>query len=328
MRKANNEVSRIKRIASLLILMIVLIGLVTVSPRADAATAASAAGIVTTASGRLNVRSGGASSYPVVASLNRGSHVTLISKSGSWWYVEYGNGRYGYCHSDYITPAEGTATTVNIQSGTLNVRSGPGTSHTRISSLKKGETVILLSQSNGWSRILFHGTKTGYVSSQYLASQYSAVSLNLPSFKQTDSRWAGTMIGTSGKTMAQIGCATTGIAMMESYRTGTTIYPPDMAKQLRYTPSGSVYWPSHYTTVTNPSGYLDGIYRLLKQGKPVLLGLKNSYGKQHWVVVTGFTGGSTLNASGFTILDPGSSYRTNLQQVLDQQPIFYKYFHY
>ena len=308
--------------------MIIFIGVLRFSPRADAAALSSKAGAVTTASGRLNVRSSPASSASVVASLNKGSYITLISKSGSWWYVEYGKGRYGYCHSDYITPVEGTPTTVNTQSGSLNVRSGPGTSYAKTGSLGKGETVILLSQSSGWSRILYHGTKTGYVSSQYLGSQYSALSLNVPSFKQTDSRWAGTIIGSSGKTMAQIGCATTAIAMMESYRTGTTIYPDTMAKQLRYTPSGSVYWPGHYTAVTNPSGYLSGINNLLKQGKPVLLGMKNSYGKQHWVVVTGFAGGSSLSASGFTILDPGSSSRTNLQQFLSVYPTFYKYFYY
>jgi uncharacterized protein YraI len=308
--------------------MFIFIGVLSLSPRADAATASSKAGAVTTASGRLNVRSSPSSSAPIVTSLNKGSYITLISKSGSWWYVEHGKGRYGYCHSDYITPVEGTPTTVSTQSGSLNVRSGPGTSYAKVGSVSKGETVLLLKSSSGWSRILYHGTKTGYVSTQYLGSQYSALSLNVPSFKQTDSRWANVQIASSGKTMAQIGCATTAIAMMESYRTGTTIYPDAMVDRLKYTPSGSVYWPGHYTPVTNPSGYLSGIYHLLKQGRPVLLGLKNSYGKQHWVVVTGFTGGSSLSASGFTIHDPGSNYRTNLQQLLDLHPVFYKYFYY
>lgn len=32
--------------------------------------------------------------------------------------------------------------------------------------------------------------------------------------------------------------------MMESFRMGRTIYPDAMAKELTYTPSGSLYWPS------------------------------------------------------------------------------------
>jgi hypothetical protein len=127
--------------------------------------------------------------------------------------------------------------------------------------------------------------------------------------------------------MAKIGCATTAIAMMESYRTGTTIYPNAMAKKLRYTSTGSVYWPENFVPVTSSSGYLSRIYDLLKQGKPVLLGAKNSYGSQHWVVVTGFSGGS-LTAANFTINDPGSNSRVNLQQFLNAYPAFYKYFYY
>jgi len=99
-----------------------------------------------------------------------------------------------------------------------------------------------------------------------------------------------------------------------------------MARKLRYTSSGNVYWPSNYKVVTSSSSYLSKIYNLLKQGKPVLLGAKNFYGGQHWVVVTGFTGG-TLTASNFTINDPGVN-RTTLQQFLNSYPNFYKYFYY
>lgn len=297
----------------------------------QAATASSKAGAVTTSGSRLNVRASASTGASVVATLNKGSYITLISKSGSWWKVEYGKGLYGYCHADYITIVEGTPVTVATQSGNLNVRSGAGTSYSKIASLSKGETVIRLRTSGGWSRILYHGTKTGYVSAQYLSggtSGSSAVKLSVPSFKQTDSRWANVKIGASGKTMAQIGCATTAIAMMESYRTGTTIYPNAMAQKLSYTASGSVYWPSHYVTVTSSAGYLNGIYNQLKQGKPVLFGAKNVYGSQHWVVITGFTGGQSITAGRFTIQDPGSNSRTNLQQFLNLYPNFYKYFYY
>jgi len=295
-----------------------------------AADMSSAAGAVTTASGTLNVRAGASTGTTVVATLKKGSYVTLISKTGQWWRVEYGKGQYGYCHSNYITPVAGTPVTVNTNVSSLNVRSGPGTGYSKTASLAKGETVIRLTTASGWSRILYHGTKTGYVSATYLAEAaagYSPISLRLPNFKQTDSRWAAVKIGTSGKTIAQIGCATTAIAMMESYRTGKTIYPDVMSRQLKYTAGGSVYWPSHYVTVTNTSGYLRRIYDLLQQGKPVLLGAKNTAGGQHWVVITGYSG-STLRADSFTIHDPGSQSRTNLQQFLNAYPTLYKYFYY
>lgn len=328
MQKLTNEVVVIRKITSLIFLLLLVVGLISLSPKAEAATLSSKAGAVTTASGKLNVRSQASSSASVVASLKKGSYITLISKSGSWWKVEYADGKYGYCHADYITIVQGSPVTVTTQSGGLNVRSGPGTSYGKTATLYRGQTVIFLSASNGWSRVLYHGTKTGYVSAQYLSNYYSAVSLSVPSFKQTDSRWKDIPIGTSGKTFAQIGCATTAVAMMESYRTGTTIYPNIMAEKLTYTSSGNLYWPSHYTVVTNSSGYLSAIYSKLKQGRPVLLGMQNTYGSQHWIVITGYTGGTSLTASGFTIHDPGTYSRTNLQQFLNAYPTFYKYFYY
>ena len=305
-----------------------LVCLLGISPKGRAATLSSKAGAVTTAGSSLNVRSSASSGAAVVATLKKGNYITLMEKNGSWWRVEYAQGKYGYCHADYITIVQGTAVSVNTQSGSLNVRSGPGTGYGKTAALRKGEAVLLLSTSGGWSRVLYHGTKTGYVSAQYLSGYYAPVSLYVPNFKQADSRWGETLIGNSGRTMAQIGCATTAVAMMESARTGSTIYPDVMARQLRYTDSGNLYWPGHYTAVTNSSGYLSAIYQKLKQGKPVLFGARNSYGSQHWVVITGYTGGSSLTPAGFTIQDPGTWSRTNLQQFLKEFPTFYKYFHY
>ena len=69
------------------------------------------------------------------------------------------------------------------------------------------------------------------------------------------------------------------------------------------------------------------IYNQLKSKKAVLFGAKTSSGKQHWVVITGFTG-STLSASNFKINDPGSKSRTTLKDFLNEYPSFYKFFYY
>ena len=314
----------IKRTLAIVLCAAVLLGLLS---RPAFAQGTRAAGAVTTQSGHLNVRQSPSTGATLLTALPKGSHITLLSKSGSWWYVEYAKNRYGYCHSDYITQISGTAAAVSLSYGSLNVRTGPGTSYPAKDWLTGGEQVLVLSTSGGWSRILYHGVKTGYVSARYLTGgSAGTVSLKVPSFKQTDSRWANVKIGSSGKTIRQIGCATTAIAMLESYRTGTTIYPDAMSRKLTYTASGSVYWPSYYKVVTD-SNYLERVLSLLQQGKPVLFGAKNSQGGQHWVVITGFTGGS-LSAENFTIQDPGSNSRTTLDQFLRSYPTFYKLFHY
>ena len=317
-----------KRILTIALSVIIVLGLIV--PLRVSAAKARQIGIISTNGSNLNVRVSASSTSSILTKLANGRFITLTARSGDWWQVEYTKGHYGYCHADYIKTASGNAATVATNGGNLNVRSGPGTAYSIKDRLAKGENVTILSSSGGWSHILYHGAKTGYVSSQYLStgSAYNAISLSVPSFKQTDSRWANVALGSSGKTMAKIGCATTAIAMMESYRNGSIITPDAMAKQLRYTASGSVYWPSHYIVTTDVSNYLSQIYSLLQAGKPVLFGAKNNSGGQHWVVITGYTGGSSLSTSAFAIHDPGSNSRTTLQQFLNAYPNFYKYFHY
>lgn len=294
---------------------------------AHAAQNTPAAGIVATVSSGLNVRGSASASAPVLASLPKGSAVTLISKSGSWWKVQYGANAYGYSSAAYIHTVEGSySASVATVSGRLNVRSGPGSSSAVLTSLPKGTAVAVLSQSNGWSRILYNGVKTGYVSSSYLSASgggAASVSLAVPSYKQTDSRWASVQIGSSGKTIGQIGCTTTALAMTESYRLGTSINPAEMSRRLSYSSGGALYWPSNYRLVSESSETLSTVLSLLRQGKPVIYGAKTSSGQQHWVVVTGYNG-LGLSAENFTILDPGSASRTNLRQFLNVYPVFHR----
>lgn len=313
-----------KLISLLLTLSIFACGLTVNSFAGDSASAA----IVSTAGGNLNVRSAPNASAAIVTSIKNASYVTVLGKSGSYVRVEYSFGEYGYCHSDYIKSLEAKQMSVNITSGKLNVRSGGSKSYSIIDSLKKGDEVFVLSMAQSWSKILYSGNKTGFVSSDYLSEKSEAITLAVPSYKQTDKRWANVKIASSGKTIAQIGCATTAIAMMESYRLGKTIYPDAMSKELSYSSSGNVYWPSNYTAITSSSGYLAKIYSLLKENKPVLLGAKTNSGSQHWVVVTGCKSGENLSPDSFSINDPGSSKRVTLRQFLNDYPNFYKMFYY
>ena len=327
-----------KRTCSLILALILSFSLIqSFTLTANASSTVYGAGKVTTASTSLNVRKSASTSSSVITTLKRNSNVTLISKTGNFWYVRYSASGYGYCSADYITVSSTNVKTVKTTSGNLNVRSSASTSGTVLTRLSSGTKVPVISTSNGWSKILYNGNKTGYVSSAYLtnatsgntATSYKAISLSgVPNFKQTDSRWANVTLGSSGQSIAKIGCATTAIAMLESKRTGTTIYPHNMAKKLSYTSGGAVYWPSYYTQITSSSGYLKKIYDLLEDGKPVIVGAKKSNGSQHYVVVTGVKATNTLTTSAFYINDPGSNTRTTLNQFFSAYPYFYKMLYY
>jgi hypothetical protein len=76
------------------------------------------------------------------------------------------------------TSATGSAVTVsgrqegvvtNAGSDGLNIRSGPGSSYERVASAQNGATVTILEDTGtGWYKINYSGSKTGYVSSDYV----------------------------------------------------------------------------------------------------------------------------------------------------------------
>jgi uncharacterized protein YraI len=300
-----------------------------------AAGESSSAGVVATKSTALNIRSGPGTGHKIIRKLQKGSYITLQNESNGWWRIEYADGKEGYVSSDYINEVkESKAYLVNTQSTRLNVRKGPGTNYGIIGKLNKGDYVVVLSLSNGWAKVLFDGTKQGYVSFAYLAQnsttkshEYPAISLNINRMAQGDIRWANVKLGISGKTIGSIGCLTTAVAMAESYRQGRTITPDVMSRNLRYTASGAMYWPSNYIN-SYTTNYLSAIYNLLKQGKPVLVGARTYSGGQHWVLVTGFKGGNSLSASNFTIADPGTANRSTLSEFFAAYPVYYKIAYY
>ncbi len=317
-----------------LFMAVLCLGLI-VSPFGQTATAAGSpsAGRITTQSTALNVRSQPTTSSTVIGTLPRGSAVTLLDKRGGWWHVQMAGGVSGYCYASYIAEVSGSESMIISTSWSpLNIRSGPSTTYAILTKLAKGTPVVKLSNSGNFGYILYDGTRLGYASLSYLSTisgttaatvnNYAAISLSVPSYKQTDSRWASVTVGSSGRTISDIGCATTALSMTESYRLGATVTPAMMEDRLNYTSGGAVYWPSAYAVGGSMS--LSDIYDKLKGGTPVIIGAKNSYGSTHFVVVTGYGGGNSLSSSGFAINDPGSNSRTTLSAYLSAYPNIYR----
>ncbi|MBQ3136756.1 MAG: SH3 domain-containing protein [Clostridia bacterium] len=297
----------------------------------SAADASSKAGKVATESTALNLRKSASASSAVVKQMKKGKYLTLLKKEGSWWKVEYAKDKTAYAHTDYIKAVSSKVMYVSTKSGNLNVRSSADSAAKIKTTLPKGTAVIKLSEKNSFTKILYNGSVTGYVSSAYLSelkqeSTYKKISLSVPSFKQTDSRWANIKIGTQGDTLKSSGCTTTALSMTESFHLGKTLTPADMVKRLSYSASGMLYWPAEYNTeLVSSSDYLSKIYSLLSKGKPVILGMKKANGSQHWVVVTGHKRNTaSLSADNFTINDPGSNTRTLLSEFVSAYPIAYK----
>jgi len=209
--------------------------------------------------------------------------------------------------------------TVNALGG-LRLRGGRGTQYAKLTTIPNGTKIEVSEIESNWGKVTYAG-RTGYVSMDYVVLENnnpntSGINLNVPDMKQYDSKWKSVQLGKSEGTIGSIGCCVTSLTMAESYRTGSNITPKDMAGKLSFTSDGSLYWPGNYN-IDYTADYLQKIYNLLSEGKPVLVcGFTNS-GGQHWIVVKGYNGNG-LSASNFTINDPGSSSRKTLQDFFDK----------
>ncbi len=130
-----------------------------------------AASHITTVTENVHFRTGPSTSYSSITVISKGSSIEVLSTSGDWVNAKY-NGKTGYIYKDYVASVNSeTSTTiqyVNAREG-LNVRTGPSTSYSKLGKLSYGQSVTVISTSNGWSKINYNGS-TGYVSSQYLQS--------------------------------------------------------------------------------------------------------------------------------------------------------------
>ncbi|TGA97820.1 hypothetical protein E4665_10505 [Sporolactobacillus shoreae] len=134
----------------------------------------------------LNVRAAASTSSQIKTTLKKGSSVEVVSTSGSWLEIKYGNGT-AYVSSDYVQK-DGTSTsggqqtapapivtstnTYGVITGSgVNFRKGPGTSYGKLTSFQKGAKVEWLTTTdNGWVKISYNG-QDGYVSDAYITQE-------------------------------------------------------------------------------------------------------------------------------------------------------------
>ena len=149
--------------------------------------------VVSTSNGRLRVRSGPGADYDIVAYLNDGDTVTVLSVEGDWAKIRTADGQEGYTSVEFLNieeapapetdtqaesenptegetaaqEAEGTAT-ISTTSGRLRVRSGPGANYDIVAYLYNGDTVTVLSIDGEWAKVRTEDGEEGYVSVSFL----------------------------------------------------------------------------------------------------------------------------------------------------------------
>ena len=129
----------------------------------------------------LNVRSGKGTDTSIIGMLQNGEIVTVLDNSDAGWVkIKTASGLEGYVAREYLTgtetPSEPTTpetpsetTTATVNADVLNVRSGKGTDTSIVGTIRNGETVTVLDNSDAtWVKIKTSSGLEGYVHRDYL----------------------------------------------------------------------------------------------------------------------------------------------------------------
>ncbi|MFN0625103.1 enterotoxin EntFM [Bacillus anthracis] len=252
----------------------------------------------------LNVRSGAGTGHSVISKVKQGQVLQVIGQENGWFKVTV-NGQTGYVSGDFVTTGGKTGTIVQQGTGTytvnvssLNVRTGPSTSHTVLGSVNKGKTVQVVSEVQDWFKINFNGG-TGYVSKDFVTKGGSAVSNQT---QQPTTNNNTTTVQTGGSYVVNTGAL--------KVRTGPATY-------------NAVIGGVTNGTVLNVTGAENGWYKINHNGrtghvsadfvkfvKGGVNNVTNNVQQPVKDVQKPTTGGNTSSIAGFARSLNGSPYRT------------------
>ncbi len=199
------------RIVSLILVMVLLVSTIPMSAFA-AGDVMYGIGFITGSS--VRVRSEASTDSKIVDTTNNGEVAVVVSKSGDWYKVVY-DLKEGYIHSDYLD----VSTTANAELGYgkingsgVNLRSGAGTSYSRVAKGSKGDKAYIVGISDGWYKVIF-SNKICYIRSDYLelteVPYENKASKNTPKFfrggKSTGTELSASALGGSAGNSSSTG---------------------------------------------------------------------------------------------------------------------------
>ena len=141
-----------------------------------------------TVTSALNLRSGPSTGNSILTVMPSGASVTLTGESSGGFYGVVYNGISGYAHSDWIsvggsapapaptTPGSGSTPvgstvvgTATVTAYALNVRSGPSTSTSILSTVTSGQVIDIMGDPQGGFYPMRAGGVSGWVSGDYIS---------------------------------------------------------------------------------------------------------------------------------------------------------------
>lgn len=159
--------------------------------------AAASVSVGTVQADALRLRASADTSAAILATAAKGDAVVVLENAGNNWYkVDYGSVQ-GYMSGEYLTISEKADASIGYGKVTtggssLNVRTAPSATASKVTALSDGTVVKITGVDSGWYKIDHNGT-TGYVSSDYMTTT-----------KETTSRGAETAAAATSSMGSQI----------------------------------------------------------------------------------------------------------------------------
>ena len=154
------------RILSLLLAMVLLCGSI---PMTGFAKGDIIEGVAFITGSSVRLRKEADTSSKVLDTTNKNEVVLVLSKHGDWYKVIY-DLKEGYMHGDYLDVAK----TENVELGygkingsSVNLRSGAGTSHSKVARGDSGDKAYIIGVKDGWYKVIFEDDIC-YIRSDYL----------------------------------------------------------------------------------------------------------------------------------------------------------------
>ncbi|MCI8336482.1 MAG: SH3 domain-containing protein [Peptococcaceae bacterium] len=146
--------------------MLLAAGLVFVGGQAYGATQ------VTVNTDVLNVRSDAGTSFSKVGSVALGDVFTALQEKNGWYQIVLTDGKVGWVSKDYVQTATNLyPEQVTVDSGLVNIRSGPDTTYDKIGELTPGIRLQVLGKTKDWYSVYLPDGKTvGWVASWVVKS--------------------------------------------------------------------------------------------------------------------------------------------------------------
>jgi uncharacterized protein YgiM (DUF1202 family) len=177
------------RILSVLVTLVLLVASFSVVQQTFAQVSPTA----TVNTGALNVRSGPGVGFGVLTSVYRGTFLTMTARDSAarWVKVITPSGVQGWVSVPFIAtaypiinlPVEGqggpVGATATVNTGALNVRSGPGVGFGVLVSYFRGTTLTMIARNSAasWVKVVTPSGVQGWVSAPFIATSFPIVSL-------------------------------------------------------------------------------------------------------------------------------------------------------